>query len=144
MGDTVGKAPAHESTSSAFRILVVDDDDDVRKFASRLVSSLGYEVASAPNAEEGLEIARQGHCAIAIIDALMPGMDGREMCRRIKTDPLTSWMRVIVMSGVYVNPRYGLEARAAFLADDFLCKPIGISVLRTAIARQLYGTQLCA
>jgi CheY-like chemotaxis protein len=119
------------------RILVVDDDDDVRRFACCLIESLGYDAVPASNGVEGLAIAQEGRCSLAIADALMPKMDGREMCRRIKTDPATFWMRVIIMTAVYVNPKYGIEARSAFLADDFLCKPISIDALQTAIVRQL-------
>lgn len=126
------------------RILIVDDDDDVRRFACRLVESLGYDVSSASNGSDGLAIAREGRCSLAIADALMPKMDGREMCRLIKTDPATFWMRVIIMTAVYVNPRYGLEARSSFLADDFLCKPISVRAIRLAIERQLQGIPLGA
>ena len=126
------------------RILVVDDDDDVRRFACCLVDSFGYDVVSASNGFEGLAIAREGRCSLAIADALMPKMDGREMCRRIKTDPATFWMRVIIMTAVYVNPKYGIEARSAFLADDFLCKPISNNGLRVAIERQLTGVSIGA
>jgi two-component system cell cycle response regulator len=108
------------------------------------VESLGYDVSQASNGIDGLAIAQEGCCSLAIADALMPRMDGREMCRRIKTDPATFWMRVIIMTAVYVNPKYGLEARSSFLADDFLCKPVSVKAIRMAIERQLLGIRLGA
>lgn len=126
-------------SAADFRVLVVDDDESVRRLACTLIRNLGYHVKSSSSGLDGLAVVADGSYALVLADALMPGMDGREMCRRIKTDPLIHWMHVIIMSGVYVNPRYGLEARDAFLADDFLCKPISIASLRSALERQFYG-----
>lgn len=119
------------------RVLVVDDDPSVREFTSRLLRSFGYSVSVATNGAEALEIARRDTCQVVVADALMPRMDGREMCRLLKSDPRTSWMKVIILTGVYVNPRYGIEARCKFLADDFLCKPINQVDLRRAVERQM-------
>jgi CheY-like chemotaxis protein len=117
------------------RVLVVDDEEKIRQVAARVIRALGLNVALAENGLNGLELARTFKPRVVLADALMPKMDGREMCRRLKQDVATSSVNVIIMTSVYVNPKYVVEARTDFGADDYLCKPVTPSTIEAAISR---------
>ncbi|SRR5581483_933007 len=124
-------------------VLVVDDDTDVLAIASGSVAELGYGVLAASSAEEALDLARQYQPDLVLTDALMPKIDGREMCRRIKNTPELAATRVIIMSAVYKSSRYLTEATRTFGADGFVVKPLKLEnlhrVLRTHLPAPLRG-----
>src|SRR5579862_1014729 len=68
-------------------VLIVDDERDIRRIATRGVEGLGYGVLLGENGEEALELARRYRPDLVLTDALMPKMDGRELCKMIKGDP---------------------------------------------------------
>lgn len=98
------------------RVLVVDDDDFIRLCIDEYLLQMGFEVASADNAEKGLEIFEGGDIDYAIIDYRLPNMDGLEMAKEIKQK--NSKAIIIMISG---------ELDAKFLPldsiDHFLEKP---------------------
>ncbi len=105
------------------RILVVDDvDSNVKLLEARLLSEY-YEVISAATGQEAIELCLGGQIDMVLLDVLMPGMDGFEVCKRLKADPRTANIPVVMITslgGVQDKIR-GLEAGA----DDFLSKPVG-------------------
>lgn len=111
------------------RVLVVDDDEEIRWVAATVIQRLGYVALTASGPVEALEIVRRDHPGLVLTDALMPQMDGRELCRTIKHDETISDTTVVVMSSVYTSPRYKYEALKEFGADDYLPKPIDIEAL---------------
>ena len=72
------------------KILIVDDDENSRVFLERALRGQRYDAESAVNGVEALEKAYQWHPDLIISDILMPGMNGFELCRRIKTDERAS------------------------------------------------------
>lgn len=104
------------------RILVVDDvDSNVKLLEARLLSEY-YEVVTASNGPEAVEICLGGQIDVVLLDILMPDMDGFEVCRRLKDDPRTSNIPVVMVTslGAPEDKIRGLEAGA----DDFLSKPV--------------------
>jgi CheY-like chemotaxis protein len=87
-------------------VLVVDDEPDIRRMAGAAVELLRYGVIFASNGEEGLEVAKAYRPDLVLTDAFMPKMDGREMCRLIKSDRLTANAKVVVMTSLYTASRY--------------------------------------
>jgi CheY-like chemotaxis protein len=67
----------------------------------------------------------------------MPRLDGREMCLRLKNNPFTSKLKVVIMTAVYTAARYRSEAFREFHADDYLSKPLDFRELRGVLARHL-------
>lgn len=132
-------APSTEGEVDAGRplVLIVDDDRDVQMVAMHAVSSLGYEVASASDGEEALAQVRKRKPDLILTDALLPRLDGRELCRMLKNDPETSSITVVIMSAVYKAGRYRSEALRDFRADEFVVKPLEVSVLRETLSRFL-------
>ena len=79
-------------------ILIVDDDTSVRKVAKIRLEREGYRVISAADGDEGLQLAQTEHPQLILLDILMPRMDGREMLRRLKSDPVTHAIPVILLT----------------------------------------------
>jgi class 3 adenylate cyclase len=104
------------------RILVVDDQRANAEMLAGVLTARGYEVLTACDGEAALEQVRQGTPDLVISDILMPQMDGYELCRRLRKDPLTTLLPVILVTSLdplqeRVN---GIDAGA----DDFLSKPV--------------------
>lgn len=110
-------------------VLVIDDDRDIRAVAVYLVGGLGFGCIHAADGSEGLELARQYMPDVILTDALMPKMDGRELCRLVKTDGELAQTKVIIMSSVYTAGRFKREAMSQFKADGYVAKPIDAELL---------------
>lgn len=82
------------------RILVVDDEQDVRVFMTTLLETSGFKPIAATNGQEGLEMARRQKPALIIMDIMMPKESGIFMYREVKKDPQLSGIPVIMVSGV--------------------------------------------
>lgn len=79
-------------------ILVIDDDASIRKVTALRLEREGYRVLTAPEGEEGLRIAKAERPDVILLDILMPRMDGREVLRRLKADPETQTIPVILLT----------------------------------------------
>src|SRR5579859_2545312 len=82
------------------RILVVDDNvANIKLLEARLAAEY-FEVVTAMNGPEALEICARGQCDIVLLDVMMPGMDGFEACRRLKASPRTAHIPVIIVTAL--------------------------------------------
>lgn len=115
--------------SGAARTLVVDDDPQVRSLLCDFLSTHGVETEIAGDGfEAGFKVATF-HPTVVLLDLRMPGMDGLEVCRRIKADPSTRATRVVFLSG-YMNTETREAMRVAG-ADLCLEKPLDMALLAT-------------
>jgi len=105
------------------RIMVVDDDFDVLIGTARLLEKAGYIVDQAADGEAGLQTLRQRRPDLLLLDRHMPGLDGLEVCRRIKQEPACADMAIILMSGVYSESSHQAEG-LEFGADGYITRPI--------------------
>jgi two-component system cell cycle response regulator len=113
------------------RVLVVDDIiANVKLLEARLAAEY-FEVVTATNGPQAITICEQGQCDIVLLDVMMPGMDGLEVCRRLKSNPRTAHIPVIIVTALdQPSDRVaGLEAGA----DDFLTKPVNDISLITRV-----------
>jgi len=108
-------------------VLVADDDEAMREILSHVLRQEGYEVLTAANGRSALDIARRTRPAVVITDALMPLLDGRELCRRIKEE--APGTRVVLMTSLYRTARQRNEAFDVFRVDGFLPRPLDLSSL---------------
>ncbi|MER9398020.1 PleD family two-component system response regulator [Mesorhizobium sp. M0615] len=113
------------------RILVVDDiPANVKLLEVRLLAEY-FEVLTASNGPDAIETCENGKVDVVLLDVMMPGMDGFEVCRRLKSDPATTHIPVVMVTALsHVADRVrGLEAGA----DDFLTKPVNDLQLMTRV-----------
>ena len=131
--------PPNPPPASAARplVLVVDDEPDIQRAALLALEKLGYGSVLARDGLEGLTLASQYRPDLVLADAFMPKLDGREMCRRIKSNPTTSGLKVVIMTAIYTAARYKSEAFREFHADDYLSKPLDFENLRVVLRKHL-------
>ena len=97
-------------------VLVVDDDEMIRRLVRAVLEADEFEVAEARDGQAALELASETHPAVVVLDVMMPGLDGVEVCRRL--DPQ---VKVVILTA-RDDPKLETEARAAG-ADAFMTKP---------------------
>jgi putative two-component system response regulator len=103
------------------RILIVDDDEIALELLRDTLADAGYEIHSATNGREGLELLHQSGSRIVISDWDMPEMTGVELCRQIRASDGTGYVYVILLTG-HESPLKAVEGMSAG-ADDFISKP---------------------
>jgi len=113
------------------RVLLVDDELKVLEVFGNNLSQLGCSVDTASSGEQALSLLERQAYSLALVDAVMPGIDGLSLVARMHA----RWpdMRLVVISGKAHNEMVAEAFRLG--ADDFLCKPIDIEQLRHTIAR---------
>jgi len=102
-------------------VLVVDDADDNRLLYATTIAEAGYEVVEATSGEEALDRISATRPAVIVMDLSMPGIDGWEATRRIKTNPVTADIVVIALTAHATN--YGLQQARDAGAEAVLTKP---------------------
>ncbi len=113
------------------RILVVDDiPTNVKLLEARLMAEY-FQVLTATNGADAIALCQSGQCDMVLLDVMMPGMDGFEVCKRLKADPETAHLPVVMVTALdQPEDRVkGLEAGA----DDFLTKPVNDLALVTRV-----------
>jgi two-component system cell cycle response regulator len=119
----------------SIQVLVVDDNFVNVKLLEELLKSASYEVATAMSGEAALEKLGQSCPDIVLLDVMMPGMDGYEVCRRIRQSKKTARLPVIIVTAL--DKPSDREMGMAAGADDFLHKPVDDKVLFSAMHRVL-------
>jgi DNA-binding NtrC family response regulator len=113
------------------RILVVDDEDSVRKRCVRLLARQGYSVVGSADASSALEIVQDGSCDLMLVDIRMPGMDGMELLQKVKL--FDSATEIIMMTG-YGSVDTAVKAMKCG-AYDYLTKPFDVDELLLAVQK---------
>ena len=119
-------------SSRAARVLVVDDEESIQRLLDRLLSGEGYAVECAKDGASALAMIREAQPDVVLLDVIMPGDDGVEVCRRIKQDPATRLLPVVLMTGAGGQAKRIEGAKAG--ADDFLTKPFEFNELLARVA----------
>lgn len=122
------------------RILIVDDDEDIRAYLEVTLELAGYEVVAAADGEEGLELAFSAEPALIVLDVMMPGIDGLAVLQRLRSDSRTSHLPVVLLTAKAQREDTveGLEVGA----DDYVTKPFEAEVLLARIHATLRRSDL--
>jgi CheY-like chemotaxis protein len=102
-------------------VLVVDDDPVIQKLLQVNFEMEGYTVITAGDGEEGLAKAQSEHPDAVVLDVMMPKMDGLEVARRLKADPDTQGIPIILLSAK--AQQADIQAGTATGAEEYLTKP---------------------
>lgn len=122
------------------KLLIIDDERDlVEPIARRLRASGRFEVDVAYDGEEGLAAARREPPDVALVDLAMPGMDGWELCRRLRSEPSTRGARVVIMTA-WLSEGLHRRAREAG-AESVLLKPFENDALDAALGAASGGVR---
>ncbi len=126
------------------KALIVEDDPDARKVLSLILKLDGYQIHSAPGGQEALNVLADLVPDVILLDVMMPGMDGYQVCQWVRSNPAVRHVPVIMLSGK-ADPESvarGMEVGA----DEYLSKPITPSnltkQLKTVLARTAARTQI--
>ncbi|HSD45816.1 MAG TPA: PAS domain S-box protein, partial [Pyrinomonadaceae bacterium] len=122
------------STSDRGRVLIVDDDRKILDLLVELLQLEGYEIAAAGDGTEALELVQTFDPDVVVSDVVMPVMGGLELCRRLKENAHTSYVPVLLISGIRKSNDAGIEGLYAG-ADDYLDLPFRNEELLVKVAR---------
>ncbi|HXQ72427.1 MAG TPA: PAS domain S-box protein, partial [Pyrinomonadaceae bacterium] len=122
------------STSDRGRVLIVDDDRRILDLLVELLELEGYQVAGGADGAEGLDLAHSFGPDVVVSDVVMPVVGGLELCRRLKEDPRTAHVPVLLISGIRKSDDAGMEGLYAG-ADDYLDLPFKNEELFVKVAR---------
>ncbi|MEP7304301.1 MAG: HD domain-containing phosphohydrolase [Acidobacteriota bacterium] len=112
-------------------ILIVDDEEPIVRLLTRLLTEQGFQIDVANDGEAALQSVGDHPPSLILLDVKLPGMDGFEVCRRLKSSPATRLTPVVLLTGLQ-----GRENRLAGInagADDYLLKPFDFGELRARI-----------
>jgi len=118
-----------------YKLLLVDDEPDILEFMSYNFRREGYEVFTAPNGEIGFQTALQERPHLVLLDVMMPGKNGIEVCEEIRSHRFLD--NTIVAMHTARSEDYSQIAGFNAGADDYIAKPIGLKVLKARIAALL-------
>ena len=112
-------------------ILVIDDDELVSRTLQRALKMYGYHVMVSNSGTEGLQLARRHKPDLFILDIMMPGADGYQVCRQIRGDPMLSDLPVLFLTAKLKDEDKIEGFRAG--ADDYLTKPFNMEELQLRV-----------
>ena len=116
-------------------VLTVDDDNAITELLAMLLRTHGYEVLTANNGEEAVKFIKENNPHIVVLDLMMPGMDGWQVCKRVRA---FSNVPIVILSALD-DPALIASALDAG-ADDYLVKPVSSSILVAHLNRLIRRT----
>lgn len=120
------------------KILIVDDEENILELIKFNLQALGYEVLTLNNGSDALNVIRQEKPKLVLLDLMLPGMDGYDICKEIRKDSSISYIPVIMITakGEELDKILGLELGA----DDYVSKPFSVRELLARVKAVLRRT----
>lgn len=124
-----GAAAASASTVRRLKktVLVVDDEKDLLELVSYQLQRNGYDVLTAANGNDAMQIAKREMPDLMILDLMLPGMDGTEIARRLKADPKTAVIPIVMLTAK--SEETDVVVGLTLGADDYVTKPFSMKIL---------------
>lgn len=116
-------------------VMIVEDEEDVLNFVSRVLELEGYQVLRVKDGDEGIKGVREHRVALMLLDLRLPGIDGWSVLVRMKSDPTLVAIPVVVLTASAGAPQR--ERALSMGAADYLVKPLSAASLRRAVVRVL-------
>lgn len=123
-------------------ILVVDDEPGIRLYLKRLLGDAGFAVETAADGDEALAAIQASRPDLVILDVMVGGRDGYEICEAIKRGPASAGIKVVMLSAK--SRAIEIEKGMAMGADAYLTKPFSMDELRDTVRRLLNGDRPAA
>lgn len=134
----VSELPKDQQSKPGQRtILIVDDEDEIRKLLRRVLESRGYRVREADRGNTALKLVKEEAPDLMILDAMLPEVHGFDIARRIKGSERYGKIPIIMVSAVYRGWRFAEDLKASYGVDAFIEKPFKISDVVTAVEKAL-------
>jgi CheY-like chemotaxis protein/tetratricopeptide (TPR) repeat protein len=121
------------------RILVVDDEETVRALVKDYLETQGLRVYGAADGDQGIKQLEESKPHLVVIDFLLPRKNGFAVADAVRTRPGGAKIPIIMMSGVFKNPKTAVEAREKYQVIDFLSKPLDMEQLARLVRKALDG-----
>jgi len=144
---TVGAVPVPTSggsysgpnpgTANGKTVLVVDDEEDIRRLLKRVLTDRGYKVLEADRGSTALRLVKEQVPDLIILDAMLPELHGFEICRRIKGSQKYGQIPIIMVSAVYRGWRYAEDLRTNYGVDAYIEKPFRITEVMKAVEQAI-------
>ena len=113
----------------AKKILVVDDEGDILKLVKMRLETGGYKVITLDSGERAVEVAKSEKPDLILLDVVMPGKNGCDVCRELKADAATRNVPVILFTAHYPEEEYVKVSSGDVGADDYIVKPFDAQAL---------------
>jgi len=137
--DLQQKPPAAPPSGQRRTVLVVDDEPEIRRLLTTFLGKAGFEVWQAADGSEAVKLLAQRHPAALVLDAMLPGVHGFDICQRVKNSAATRHIVVVMISAVYRGWRYAEDVKRLYGADAFLEKPLRLDELKHVLEKALQG-----
>jgi DNA-binding response OmpR family regulator len=125
------------TASSAARVLVIDDDAELRRLVSRVLRGKGLVVEEASRGLEALNSIKKSVPDLLLLDAMLPEIHGFDICRKIKSSERYAHIPIIMISSIYRGWRIARDLKDTYGVDAFLEKPFTIDMLSTTVDKVL-------
>jgi two-component system alkaline phosphatase synthesis response regulator PhoP len=116
-------------------VLIVDDEEDIQELVKLSLQREGYEVLTVATGDNALVVARSRQPSLIILDLLLPGLAGLDVCKILKADPETQAIPIIILSAK--SEESDIVAGLELGADDYITKPFSAKVLVARVRRAL-------
>jgi len=120
------------------KILVIDDTPSSLRLTGYTLEKKGYQIITASDGLEGLRKAREEHPDLIILDVMLPGLDGYEVCHQLRQKPETATLPILMISAKAHQDDKDIALRVG--ADDYLTKPVEPSTIVARVESLLTST----
>jgi DNA-binding response OmpR family regulator len=124
-------------------VLVVDDEPEIVKMVAKIMEARGHRVTLARDGQEALDAVVRERPDVMILDLNLPKMDGFEVCKRLKTDPATRAIPIVMLTAAYVSVEDATRG-VGVGADEYVVKPFLREVLVHNVERLLEAARVAA
>jgi len=123
---------------SKIKILAIDDEEDFTFFLKHNLERIKYQIITASGGEEGIELAKKEKPDLILLDLMMPKIDGFEVSRRLKEDPKTTSIPIVMLTAK--DDEEACKKALSLKNEDYLIKPMEVEDLRAKIEEVLKRT----